>query len=79
MKDLRPGEPPRDSDGDGLPDDWEAVHGLAARDGSDHNRKMESGYTAIEEYCHELAAERLAAASGDSPGKAGVRPGTGDQ
>jgi hypothetical protein len=58
MQDLRPQQPPKDSDQDGMPDAWEDAHGLHPNDGSDHRQTMKSGYTAIEEYCHELASER---------------------
>ncbi len=45
-----------DTDGDGLPDDWEIAHGLnpqAANNNSDFDR---DGYTDLEEYLNELAA-----------------------
>lgn len=35
------------------------ARGLNPDDGSDHREVMKSGYTAIEEHCHELAAEKL--------------------
>lgn len=60
---LTPGQPPRDGDGDGLPDDWENANGLDAANGADHAKVMPSGYTAIEQYAGELA-ERLIAAAG---------------
>lgn len=59
MRDSRPQQPPEDTDQDGMPDVWEKAHGLDANDGSDHRRVTQSGYTAIEEYCHELAVERM--------------------
>ena len=61
MQDLQPLRPPVDSDQDGMSDAWEKAHGLDPADGSDHRKVMESGYTAIEEYCHELGDERLSA------------------
>jgi hypothetical protein len=60
LEGLKPGRPARDSDGDGLPDDWEAARKLDSKDPSDGGKKMPSGYTAVEEYCNELA-ERLVA------------------
>jgi hypothetical protein len=60
---LTPGRPPPDADGDGLPDEWEAAHGLDAADSADHAKVMPSGYTAIEEYAAELAERLIAAAS----------------
>jgi hypothetical protein len=53
---LQPTEPPPDADGDGMPDAWERAQGLDPRNGADHSAIMRSGYTAIEEYCHERAA-----------------------
>ncbi len=46
---------PADSDGDGMPDEWERSNGLDPEDGNDHNRIMKSGYTAIEQYCNMLS------------------------
>jgi hypothetical protein len=57
LEDLTPGQPAADGDGDGLPDVWEAKHGLDSKDGSDHEKVMPSGYTAIEEWANELAAQ----------------------
>ncbi len=59
MQDLQPLQPPQDSDQDGMPDTWEKAHGLDPGDGSDHRQAMPAGYTAIEEYCQEVAIERL--------------------
>jgi len=63
-KDLLEGLPPArsawaDSDGDGMADAWERAHGLSPS-ADDHNRPMPSGYTVIEEYCHQMAAWRVA-------------------
>jgi len=54
MAGLEPAKAPSDSDGDGMPDAWEHIHGLNPDDGTDHNKVMPSGYTAIEEYCNML-------------------------
>ena len=48
-----------DSDADGMPDAWERALRLNAST-NDHNTKMPSGYTAIEEYCNQMAAWRIA-------------------
>ncbi|MHC4743820.1 MAG: pectate lyase family protein [Planctomycetota bacterium] len=59
LEGLEPGKPPDDSDDDGMPDDWEAAHGLnSSKD--DSARIMPSGYTAVEEYINELAAKLVA-------------------
>ena len=57
MEGLSAAEPALDSDADGMPDAWEKARGLNPADGSDHSTATASGYTAIEAYCHELAAE----------------------
>ena len=46
---------PLDSDGDGIPDDWESEHGLNKTDPGDFNKVMLSGYTAVEEYINDRA------------------------
>jgi pectate lyase len=55
LENLTAAQPPVDSDADGMPDAWETSRGLDPADGRDHGAVMQSGYTAIEEYCHELA------------------------
>ena len=59
LEGLTPEEPPRDDDQDGMADDWERARGLDPDNPADHNRLLESGYTAIEEYLDELAAALL--------------------
>ena len=58
MEGLKPAGAPRDSDNDGISDQWETTHGLD-KTRNDANRKMPSGYTAIEEYLNELAAKMI--------------------
>lgn len=52
---LKRNPPALDSDGDGIPDEWEQVNGLNQSDGQDYNRVLPSGYTAIESYINEKA------------------------
>jgi pectate lyase len=59
LKDLPRKKPPRDTDGDGIPDDWEITRGLNKNDPRDYNKRMPSGYTAIEEYISERAEALL--------------------
>jgi len=59
MAGLKAQAPPKDTDRDGMPDDWERANGLDPENGSDQNRIMKSGYTAIEEYCNMLARNLL--------------------
>jgi len=63
MAGLRPKPAPKDSDRDGMPDSWELENGLNPNDGNDSSKIMESGYTAIEEYCNLLAEKLIRTAS----------------
>jgi hypothetical protein len=71
-----PPAPPADSDADGMPDAWEAAHGLNPH-AQDHNGTQLSlaltgvaGYTNLECYLNELA-DLLAGAPGGGPGGSG--------
>lgn len=58
------GTPPADSDHDGMPDAWEASHGLNAANPGDGPGDLDAdGYTNVEEYLNELAGD----GGGDSP------------
>ena len=49
------GTPYKDSDGDGMPDDWEKAHGLNPNDASDASSDLNGdGYTNIEKYLYGL-------------------------
>jgi pectate lyase len=56
MEGLTPCAPPPDADGDGMSDLWESDHGLDPDTPDDHT-EMPSGYTAIEQYVNQLAAD----------------------
>jgi pectate lyase len=45
---------PKDSDEDGLPDSWELQNGLNPNDDEDNQKRMPSGYPAIEDYINDL-------------------------
>ena len=56
---LRGGTPALDSDGDGLPDAWEAEHGWGAADPADGAIDGDGdGYTRLEDYLNALAQPR---------------------
>lgn len=60
--DLKSAPAPRDTDGDGMPDDWENARGLNPRDPSDRNSlRLHPVHTALEILLSELA--------GDSPSR----------
>ncbi len=46
---------PKDSDKDGLPDEWEARYGGKADDPRDSTQPFRGGYTRLELYCHDQA------------------------
>lgn len=48
--------PPRDSDLDGMPDDWETRQGLNPSDPSDRNLPAAEGFTQLENYLNGLVA-----------------------
>jgi hypothetical protein len=53
--DLRTAAAPLDSDGDGMPDEWERQHGLNPNDAADGPQVRDaSGYTNVEEYLNGL-------------------------
>ncbi|HND54314.1 MAG TPA: hypothetical protein PLV92_18010, partial [Pirellulaceae bacterium] len=53
---YRSGDPPRDTDHDGLPDDWEVRQGLNPRSPADASRYAPGGFTYLELYLDELAS-----------------------
>jgi len=63
LEGLKSSAPPKDSDNDGMPDEWEKANGLDPKDGTDHNKIMKSGYTAIEEYCNMMAEKVIGSGS----------------
>ncbi len=48
------GEPPLDSDQDGIPDEWETAHGLNPQDSADGGQAGADGYTNLEHYLNSL-------------------------
>ncbi|HEY8749097.1 MAG TPA: hypothetical protein VIM11_14030 [Tepidisphaeraceae bacterium] len=51
---IQPGPPPKDSDADGIPDDWERAHALNPHDSKDALKVNPSGYTMLETYLNSL-------------------------
>ena len=51
---LNPGPAPTDTDGDGIPDEWETHHGLNPTDAADGRASVEGGYTNLELYLNDL-------------------------
>jgi len=56
---LRTQTPKADRDNDGLPDDWEILHGLDPDDVSDSSKDRDGdGYTSLEEYINGLVSDK---------------------
>lgn len=53
---YRSGDPPTDTDHDGIPDEWEKAHGLDPTNPADGAAYRSDGYTNLEHYLNELAA-----------------------
>ncbi len=49
-------EAPADSDGDGMPDEWEKTNGLNPNDATDGAATAENGYTNLENYLNSIVA-----------------------
>ncbi len=90
MEGLTPGKPPKDSDNDGMPDEWEKLHKLDPA-AADNNKIVPAGaspgdrhkgYTYIEYYINELADTLVAQALTEyrlrtEPAKPWDKPATG--
>jgi hypothetical protein len=63
---LTCGNPPADTDHDGMPDAWETSFGLNPNDATDRNTRAANGYPNLENYLNGLVASIITAA----------RPGT---
>lgn len=50
---------PADTDGDGIPDEWEKAHGLNHASAEDGNYVNAEGYTALEAYLNSLMGETV--------------------
>ena len=51
---LKSAPAPKDSDGDGMPDEWERQHGLNPNDATDGNQTATDGYTNLEHYLNGI-------------------------
>jgi hypothetical protein len=56
---LKGGKGPKDTDRDGIPDDWEKSHGLDPKDPKDATKLHATGYTNLERYVNSLARTKL--------------------
>ena len=68
---LNSTEAPVDTDGDGMPDEWETANGLNPKDKNDGNTLNDEGYTMLEVYLNSLVADITAAQNegGEPQGK----------
>ncbi|WP_197526775.1 hypothetical protein [Pirellulimonas nuda] len=51
---LTSADAPRDTDHDGMPDQWESSNGLNPNDASDRNQTAADGYTMLETYLNRI-------------------------
>ncbi len=58
---LNSTDAPLDTDGDGMPDEWEVANGLNPNDASDRNILTEEGFTMLEVYMASLVEDITAA------------------
>lgn len=54
---LKSEKAPTDSDGDGMPDEWEKANGLNPKDAADGKQTNADGYTNLEVYMNSLVAD----------------------
>lgn len=66
---LKQGEAKADTDGDGMPDEWETANGLNPNDASDGTIKNAEGYTNLELYLNSIVADITAAQNADGQGE----------
>lgn len=68
---LKQGQVQTDTDGDGMPDEWETANGLNPEDSADGNLINEEGYTNLEVYMNSIVKEITEAqtAEGDKLGE----------
>ena len=68
---LNSTEAPVDTDGDGMPDEWETANGLNPSNKNDGNTLNDEGYTMLEVYLNSLVADITAAQNegGEPQGK----------
>ncbi len=74
LEGLTASSAPPDTDGDGMPDAWEASRGLSPSDAGDGTRVLEGEYTAIEVYLNELADTLVRTAGVIAPDTEGPCP-----
>lgn len=59
--------PKTDTDGDGIPDEWESANGLNPADAADGKKQTSNGFTNLENYINSLVADIMEA--GNAGGK----------
>jgi len=83
MQGLKPGKAPKDTDQDGMPDEWETARGLDSNAPEDANKIVPAGasdgdrhkgYTYIEYYINELADKLIDAAVAEEKARKDAAP-----
>ena len=77
---LDSAEAPLDTDGDGMPDEWEKANGLNPNDATDGKTVGDDGYTNLEKYLNSLVAHIMDAGNAGGVVLSGneIFTGTGD-
>lgn len=77
---LDSAEAPLDTDGDGMPDEWETANGLNLNDATDGKTVGDDGYTNLEKYLNSLVAHIMDAGNAGGVVLSGneIYTGTGD-
>ena len=78
---IDPGTPYKDTDKDGMPDEWETLNGFDPNDKSDGNKDADGdGYTNLEEFLNsvDLAQPTPPSKPGAAVNRSSVHPATGE-
>ncbi len=72
--DLQSEPAPLDTDGDGIPDEWETANGLDPNNASDGKETNDEGYTYLEVYMNSIVADIMEAeVEGGTPTSIGIK------
>lgn len=76
---LNSTEAPADTDGDGMPDEWETANGLNPNDASDGPTVTDDGYTNLEHYLNSIVATITEAQNEGGTAMGGIETGSSEE